>query len=111
MSGRPGPSRARRAGCAGRGAPTAGCDSAAEAATRRPRPGAEESEEAAYHSAVGLDRHRPEELFVLGRQLGRDRDALLATGEEDAGVGASAEDLLDGVAGRVGGRERGFDRL
>src|SRR5262249_10914706 len=49
--------------------------------------------------------------FVLGRQLGRDRHAFLAAGEEDARIGASTEDFLDGVAGRIGGGERGFDRL
>src|SRR2546425_7916266 len=62
-------------------------------------------------SAVGLDGHRPEELFVLGGQLGRDGDALLAASEKDARIGAPAQNLLDGVARRVGGAERDLDRL
>src|SRR4029453_6765015 len=62
-------------------------------------------------SAVGLDRHRPEEFFVLGGQLRRDRDALLAAGEEDPGIGAPPENLLNRVARRPGGRQGHFDRL
>ena len=36
---------------------------------------------------------------------------LLAAGEEDAGVGAAPEDLLHGVARRLGGGQRRLDRL
>src|SRR3990170_2767671 len=61
-------------------------------------------------SAVGLDRHRAQELLVLRRQLRRERATLLAAGEEDAGVGPAAEDLLHRLAGGVGGGERGLDR-
>src|SRR5204863_350000 len=62
-------------------------------------------------SALRLDRHRAQELLVLRRQLGRERPAALGAREEDAGVGAALEDLLDGVARGVGGRQRGLDRL
>src|SRR4029450_2193800 len=56
-------------------------------------------------SAGGLDRPPPADLFVLGGQLRRDRDALLAAGEEDPGIGAPPENLLTRVARRLGGRQ------
>src|SRR5262249_42360411 len=93
-SGRPDPSRARPARSDARAGPSGAPGSAREGATRPPRSGAAGREEAAYNSAIGLDRHRPEELFVLSRQLGRDGHALLAAGEEDAGVRAATKDLL-----------------
>src|SRR4030095_12543918 len=62
-------------------------------------------------SAVGLDRHRPEKLFVLGGPLRRDRNALLAAGAEASRGGAPLEKLLNRVPRRVGGGQRNFDRL
>src|SRR5262245_45793926 len=99
------PSSRRAVGAGSRNRRTSG-SSSTKATTRNSRNG-----RSRIDSTIGLDRHRPEELFVLRRQLGRDRHALLAAGEEDPGIGAAAENLLHGVSRRVGGGQRGLDRL
>src|SRR5438445_450743 len=64
----------------------------------------------AHRLPLRLDGEGPKEFLVLRGQLGREPAALGAR-EEDTGVGAAPEDLLDGVARGVGGRQRGLDRL
>src|SRR5207244_11556759 len=64
----------------------------------------------AHRLPLRLDRDGPKEFLVLRGQLGGEAAALGAR-KEDAGVGAAPENLLDGVARGIGGRQRGLDRL